>query len=689
MVARSFLRRIRAASRGTTAPTIFDAIERQELLAFADLAASALRAANDRRERRIGRLSALNILAWELAAVHEPFAIAKMAFDAAATLVQRDSFSIARYDERNNELEFVVEARGDEAVPGETSVLLGSGPASEVVLAGEPFRTPNTVHLPMKSRGQLVGVLACGTDAPGVLDDETSRPPTLANRVATAFESVRLSRACRAVFGVVRALASAVARAQPYTGHLRARRPRACVAGRCSSALIRFAIQLGAPSTTSQDRLPDAILTSGTLSGLVCDMRSHPCSARRSEASSRPDLCDRAHASQRYDVGATLTARRTCPYMAYGGRPRTPSGHLHPACGTNRADLRHACADSFVSGTQSTRLCSIRSWAHRARPFPVASSSAASRDSPEDSRTCRARVLRERSRRVRDARRQLAILSARIQITRARHDELAERILRSALRDGLTRTIPSDARRSATTRDPRGGRTCPGLSATPSARQGISCGSSSTANCKTSRMAPRPPSTPREIRSVLSVPLQLGDERIGALGVESPRVAAFGREDEELLTAVSHQVAAAVRVAKLHQAAKVAAATDPLTGLPNRRSFFERLDRELAARDGAALSVAIVDANGLRLKTTASATGGRRGARAGRRDPSGRRPVSRSRRPDRWRRVRGPVRPARRYDRRADRVGASPSGRAPHPRYVPPLPHDRLWGWPPRPARRP
>jgi diguanylate cyclase (GGDEF)-like protein len=105
---------------------------------------------------------------------------------------------------------------------------------------------------------------------------------------------------------------------------------------------------------------------------------------------------------------------------------------------------------------------------------------------------------------------------------------------------------------------------------------------------------------PSEIRSVLCVPLQLGDERIGALGVESPRIAAFGREDEDLLSAVSHQVAAAVRVAKLHQAAKTAAATDALTGLPNRRSFFERLERELAGREGRSLSVAMLDANGLK-----------------------------------------------------------------------------------------
>src|SRR5207237_9792363 len=86
----------------------------------------------------------------------------------------------------------------------------------------------------------------------------------------------------------------------------------------------------------------------------------------------------------------------------------------------------------------------------------------------------------------------------------------------------------------------------------------------------------------------------------GARDVESPRIAAFSREYEDLLTAVSHQVAAAVRVAKLHQAAKTGAATDPLTGLTNRRTFFERLERDLAGRDGASLSVAIVDANGLK-----------------------------------------------------------------------------------------
>src|SRR5437773_12518065 len=78
---------IRAAlTVGTTDPyRSFDAIERRELLAFADLASTALRAANERRERerRIARLSALNVLPWQLGPVHDRLEIARLALDAA------------------------------------------------------------------------------------------------------------------------------------------------------------------------------------------------------------------------------------------------------------------------------------------------------------------------------------------------------------------------------------------------------------------------------------------------------------------------------------------------------------------------------------------------------------------------------------------------------------------------------
>ena len=87
---------------------------------------------------------------------------------------------------------------------------------------------------------------------------------------------------------------------------------------------------------------------------------------------------------------------------------------------------------------------------------------------------------------------------------------------------------------------------------------------------------------PPDVRSSLVVPLRIEDDVLGVIGVESPRPSAFTPEDEQLLTAVSHQIAAAIRVANLHHVARSAAATDPLTGLANRREFFERLDAALA-----------------------------------------------------------------------------------------------------------
>src|SRR6266508_5540142 len=118
----------------------FDAIDRQGLFAFAQLAAAALRSARVRaeREQRIRRLSALNDLAWKLAGVHEPFGIARLAYDAAGALVARDSFYVARYDADKREFDFVLQAEGSEMWAGERYPL-GTGPTSQVVITGETY----------------------------------------------------------------------------------------------------------------------------------------------------------------------------------------------------------------------------------------------------------------------------------------------------------------------------------------------------------------------------------------------------------------------------------------------------------------------------------------------------------------------------------------------------------------------
>jgi len=62
------------------------------------------------------------------------------------------------------------------------------------------------------------------------------------------------------------------------------------------------------------------------------------------------------------------------------------------------------------------------------------------------------------------------------------------------------------------------------------------------------------------------------------------------------------QGVSALEAALLHEQVKQLAATDSLTGLANRRSFFERFAKELARsrRTGAALSIALLDLNGFK-----------------------------------------------------------------------------------------
>ena len=614
---------------GTTDPyRSFDAIERQELLAFADLAASALRTANERRERerRIGRLSALNVLAWQLAAVHEPFGIAKLAFDAAETLLRRDSFSIARCDERGNELEFVIEARGSEATAGETRASIGSGPTSQVVLSGEPFRTQNEVYLPMKSRGKLVGVLACGTDAPNMLDDEdVAVLQTLANLVATAFENAgALARMRELYLASVRALAAAVDARDPYT---RSHSARVAALSRGIAEEMELSadqvrrIQLGALlHDIGKIGVPDAILNKpGALSpDEWVIMRSHSILGASIVNAVEPlrDLVPivRSH-HERYDgagypdelggdlvpIEAYVVAAADAFEVIVSRRAYKPAQTVEHACAEllrcRGTQFHPAVVDAFLrlierdraqGAAQLRRIAGILHEDIEDVPGPGV-------------------LLEQFAASAQTHGRQLAILqrlaseiSAVLDI-----DELAQRLLRIICdamdyENGFLLTL-DDAGEHLVIRaavGPSGsyvGQRLP-------RGQGISwwvVERGELQNVADGRLDPRFYG-PSEIRSVLCVPLQLGDERIGALGVESTRLSAFGREDEDLLTAVSHQVAAAVRVAKLHQAAKTAAATDPLTGLPNRRSFFQRLERELAGRDEAPLSVAIVDANGLK-----------------------------------------------------------------------------------------
>ncbi len=101
----------------------------------------------------------------------------------------------------------------------------------------------------------------------------------------------------------------------------------------------------------------------------------------------------------------------------------------------------------------------------------------------------------------------------------------------------------------------------------------------------------------RETGSLLCVPMVLKDQLLGVLNLQRPEVDAFQIEEIELLSAVADQAAMAVKNARLHEETVELSLTDPLTGVPNRRSLFARLEMEVARanRFGHQVSVVMID----------------------------------------------------------------------------------------------
>lgn len=102
--------------------------------------------------------------------------------------------------------------------------------------------------------------------------------------------------------------------------------------------------------------------------------------------------------------------------------------------------------------------------------------------------------------------------------------------------------------------------------------------------------------------SEVYVPLESRGHRLGVLVAARKEINAFRQSDIRMLTAVAAHMAGAIQVAQLHEQVKLSAATDPLTGLYNRRYFMQRLEEELARarRHGRVLAVAILDLDHLK-----------------------------------------------------------------------------------------
>ncbi|HEX7958594.1 MAG TPA: diguanylate cyclase [Terriglobales bacterium] len=104
------------------------------------------------------------------------------------------------------------------------------------------------------------------------------------------------------------------------------------------------------------------------------------------------------------------------------------------------------------------------------------------------------------------------------------------------------------------------------------------------------------------LRSALAVPLEGLNGVMGVLALYRAEKDAFNKDHLRVLLAISSKLALSVENALKYQLAENSATTDYLTGLPNARSLFLHLDRELARckRLNTPLTILVCDLDGFK-----------------------------------------------------------------------------------------
>jgi diguanylate cyclase (GGDEF)-like protein/putative nucleotidyltransferase with HDIG domain len=104
------------------------------------------------------------------------------------------------------------------------------------------------------------------------------------------------------------------------------------------------------------------------------------------------------------------------------------------------------------------------------------------------------------------------------------------------------------------------------------------------------------------LRSAISVPLEGLQGVVGVLTLYNSQLAAYTQDHLRILSAISSKVAFSLENALLYREAENSATTDYLTELPNARSLFLHLDRELARckRHPEPLTVMVCDLDGFK-----------------------------------------------------------------------------------------
>jgi len=104
------------------------------------------------------------------------------------------------------------------------------------------------------------------------------------------------------------------------------------------------------------------------------------------------------------------------------------------------------------------------------------------------------------------------------------------------------------------------------------------------------------------LRSSIAVPLQHPDGIVGVVALHHAKAGWFTQDHLRILLAIAPKLALAVRNVENYQQARKGASTDGLTGLPNARSLFLHLDREVdrCVREGATLELLVCDLDGFK-----------------------------------------------------------------------------------------
>ena len=110
-------------------------------------------------------------------------------------------------------------------------------------------------------------------------------------------------------------------------------------------------------------------------------------------------------------------------------------------------------------------------------------------------------------------------------------------------------------------------------------------------------LATHEPRVAQSPRPMLSVPILREHHLLGLVTAVDPEEGVFSDDDVEALSALAVQAGVAIENARLHRVVERQAVTDALTGLANRRQFYEVLGREYerAQRFGQPVSLILLD----------------------------------------------------------------------------------------------